>query len=181
MLTALHYTVSLDCNGQFGGLKTGWGNLLITNSHVSASYTGPLDLGRGFTAREPEHMSGRFTNAGGYRLLLQIRMTLAVYHGTKYIHTCRTLPASALSLSGPGRIRDVRSTSVRSRLTLPERQQAAANARGSVVAEGLDPSAAEVHVDAWTRGEIDCDEMVRRTLADPAARYGEPDRRSAAA
>ncbi len=67
-------------------------------------------------------------------------------------------------------------------LSLRERRQAAANARGSVLAERLDPSGAEPIVTAWTRGEeIDAGEMVEQTLAQVARRHGEPSRPPAAA
>ena len=81
-----------------------------------------------------------------------------------------------LSSAGqPGKIHNMSSTSQQRRLTLAERQCAAANARGSVLAEGLDPSDADAHVDAWVRGEILAAEMVQRTLADVAERHGQPD------
>ena len=74
-----------------------------------------------------------------------------------------------------GKIHGMSSTSQRRRLTLAQRQHAAANARGSVLAEGLDPSDADTHVDAWVRGEIPAAEMVKRTLTDVAERHGQPD------
>ena len=76
--------------------------------------------------------------------------------------------------ASPGKITGVSSPSEHRRLTTAERQRAAAAARGSVLAEGLDPSDADAHVDAWTRGEIPAAEMVKRTLSDVAERHGHP-------
>jgi hypothetical protein len=71
-------------------------------------------------------------------------------------------------------MRTVSSSIIRPRLSLAEREQAAADARGSVLAEGLDPSRADGDLGEWVRGEIDSDELVRRGLGDAAARYGQP-------
>jgi len=66
-------------------------------------------------------------------------------------------------------------------LGLPGRRQAAANALGSVRAEGLDPSSAEPDLAAWTRGEIDAGELVTRGLDTASDRFGQPSRPPAAA
>lgn len=60
-----------------------------------------------------------------------------------------------------------------------DRRDAAASALGSVRAEGLDPSTAEVDLAAWARGDITDDELVERGLAAAVEQHGPPKQQAA--